>query len=104
MSKKIVKRTPCPFCNDGVLSEIEGSGECPHCLGVGEQGSSVLSYGCVACETTGKVGGVICEDCSGNGYVPLDFSVIEDLFDKVKDVFELAGEIKVVVDEIKAAQ
>lgn len=84
MSKKIVKRTACPFCTDGILAP--GVEVCQQCEGVGEYGEVRLSYECSACETTGKVEGVKCEDCDGNGYIPVDFEVLEDMVSTLASV------------------
>ena len=41
MSKRIVKRRPCPFCTDGVL--VPGGGTCQPCNGIGEQGDQYMT-------------------------------------------------------------
>ena len=87
--KKIVKRSDCPFCDNGVDADET---PCDYCGGIGEYGKEHLSYECVICETTGKVEGEDCKVCLGLGYIPIDFTVILDMANKINDIFEKVNE------------
>ncbi len=87
--KKILSRSDCPFCTTGTPG---GGGTCNYCGGVGEVGVQYLAYECATCETTGQVGGETCTDCSGLGHVPVNFELIEDMVDKINDIFEKVNE------------
>ncbi len=92
MLKKIVIRANCPFCIDGV-NPGDPPTTCDYCHGLGEYGTFKLTYMCETCEGTGQVGGEDCEVCSGKGYIPVDFKMLEDMVDKVNDIMNKCNDI-----------
>lgn len=91
----------CSRCGGSRIADVpiapKREDPCTSCGGRGVIPLGELSYECGVCDASGQVlapgGGTMdCPECLGSGYKPFDYSVIEDIQDKVNDIFEQVGE------------